>query len=1597
MSRGEPDIKAIFTAALELPEGPVRDAYLDAACGGDAGLRRRVEELLAAFARAGDVLGPSGTMTAVNAAEATTYADEASGPSEPTRGADRLATSARTQGTDSGTRIDHGPETAPGEPGTTAALDDRGSGRDGDALAPGTALRYFGDYEIRRELGRGGMGVVYEARQISLNRPVALKMVKVGLLAGDDELRRFRNEAEAVALLDHPGVVPVHEVGRHDGQNYFSMKLVPGGSLVPLIDRYTDDPRAAARLVAETAEAVAHAHARGILHRDLKPANILVDAEGHPHVTDFGLAKKVVADVELTQSGALLGTPAYMSPEQASGHRGAVTTASDTYGLGAVLYALLTGKAPFGGDSVMETLDAVRNAPPQPPSRLNAVVARDLETICLKCLEKDPRRRYATALALAEDLRAWLETRPIAARRVGAAERAWLWCRRKPLAAGLLAALVTLLHVLGIGGSWLAIRERTVARNERDLRNQAQKALDQSNSRLVHQYVANGIKMTDEGDLLGSLVWFAEALQLDQGDPQRENAHRIRLASALRQCPRLVQVWSHDSGVKQARFSPDGKRVLTVSGDSTRTWDVATGDSVGYIMTHEKTISSAEFSPDGLLIGTASVDNNARIWNASTGRPMGPSLAHDDKVNQVAFSPDGRSIATASHDKTARIWEVATGRALGGPIKHEGAVTSIAFSPDGRRLLTTCELPNTWSAQVYDLKTRLVVARSPAHPSRGRLGARFSPDGHRVISFYGGPIKGAHVWDAETGRIVFEKLDAGPISDASISLDGLLIITAGGRFDDIWAGEHAPTMRLWNGQTGESISSSARQSADLTRAIFSPDGGQVLTASNDGSARVWDTKRLEPMTPPLWHAGAVTDVHFSPDGRLILTASQDGTARVWDLASDDIEAPHLVIGEREIWVRRRVGRCLAIGGLRGDLRICDLASGSSIRVPEVHSGKVESVDISPDGLRVATASDDKTARIWDAMTGRPVTSPMVHQMKVYGVWFSRDGRKIITHSALEEPQPYWGSDKPAEIRIWDAATGRALTPPLPTRYPVQCLSQSNDGRLIAAVSSAPNRFIGLQVRAGEGSEIKIWELDTGRIVRIIDVVGSSMRWVALSPHAQTVIACSRDRRVGYEDEAILWDVSTGQRMHSFRHQGSVYHAQFSANGRMIVTSGVDGTTRVWDAASGRSLAPPIPYRGPVYWSAFCEDEHCLIAVGNSGARLWEIPKGRPMTPILNDQFCVAQIDPGESVSNRRILPTTPWGWSIDGKGRAISDWRRISEAFSGRRLDSFGTLIPLDAATLASTWEALKSRSSADSILPVDRMLTWHRREAIRAGAAEQWQTALWHFSQLTATESDASRKHICLVGEATALAKCGRYEEAVAKFTEVLRKTPDDPLLYRARGRAFVDLREWEKAALDFQRALVGSYELDLWRQSAVLLVLAGRLQAYRDLCTRLVTLFASRGDEDAKWDNLAWVCVYGPNALSDLSHIIALAEKHGLGSSSPTTLNTIGAAYFRAGRFEDALTALHEGMRLHGGGGTIWDWLFLAMIHHRLGHVSESKAFLGKSARRLDRFQHEENRDDTNEPRPTWDQLLVCQLLLREAKNLIEGPELPSDVFAH
>ncbi len=326
---------------------------------------------------------------------------------------------------------------------------------DAPTVAPGTApadaslhtIRTVGDYELLEEIARGGMGVVYRAQQVSLRRTVALKMILAGQFASAGDVRRFKAEAEAAANLDHPNIVPIYEVGEHEGRPYFSMKLIEGDSLAGQAPRLVDDPRRAARLLAAAARAVHHAHQRGVIHRDLKPANVLLTADDQPQITDFGLAKRT-ADAGPTLSGAIVGTPAYMAPEQASGRKGAVTTLADVYGLGAILYELLTGRPPFRGDTPLDVVLQVLEKEPEAPSKINPRADRDLEAICLKCLQKDPQKRYPTAAALADDLDHWLTGDPLSVRPPGTAQQFLRWLRQNVRA----AAWVLFIGVLC--GSW---------------------------------------------------------------------------------------------------------------------------------------------------------------------------------------------------------------------------------------------------------------------------------------------------------------------------------------------------------------------------------------------------------------------------------------------------------------------------------------------------------------------------------------------------------------------------------------------------------------------------------------------------------------------------------------------------------------------------------------------------------------------------------------------------------------------------------------------------------------------------------------------------------------------------------------------------------------------------------------------------------------------------------------------------------------------------------------------------------------------------------------------------------------------------------------
>src|SRR5262245_52312166 len=576
---------------------------------------------------------------------------------------------------------------AAGGPPTVEARASSGTTPKGEAGPPRTSA--VPGYEILGELGRGGMGVVYKARQQGLGRVVALKMILAGAHAGAQQRLRFRGEAEAAARLHHPNIVQVYEVGEQDGCPYSSLEYVDGRSLNEALADGLPPPLEAAALVEQLARAADYAHRRGIVHRDLKPGNVLLTQDGTPKISDFGLAKRLDEEQGRTRTGDVLGTPSYMAPEQAAGKSKAIGPAADVYSLGAILYQTLTGAPPFEGQSAWETVHLVLTAEPEPPSRRNPRLPRDLETICLRCLDKDPAKRYPSALALADDLRRFQSGQPIQARPVGWPERAVKWGRRHPALAALLALSSGLLLAL-LAGGWAAALQESRSNRALQAAHQDLQGADRANRRaLVRLNVTTGTHYLEDEDLFGSLIWFARALKLEEDDARRP-AHRSRIAAVLRECPRLGQLWFHDGAVTDVTFSPDGRWVLTASDDHTaRVWDAATGKPrFDAPLRHDAAVLRASFSPDGDRVVTAGADGTVRVWDAVTGRQLAALAGHQGAVRDARFSLDGRQVVTAGTDTTARVWDATSGAPVGVPLPHDGRVVRASFHPDGKRVLT---------------------------------------------------------------------------------------------------------------------------------------------------------------------------------------------------------------------------------------------------------------------------------------------------------------------------------------------------------------------------------------------------------------------------------------------------------------------------------------------------------------------------------------------------------------------------------------------------------------------------------------------------------------------------------------------------------------------------------------------------------------------------------------------------------------------------------------------------------------------------------------------------------------------------------------------
>jgi WD40 repeat protein/tRNA A-37 threonylcarbamoyl transferase component Bud32 len=1207
------------------------------------------------------------------------------------------------------------------------------SGPDAVLSSLGT-IRYFGDYELLEEIARGGMGVVYKARQLSLNRTVAVKMILTGRLASAAEVHRFRAEAAAAANLQHPNIVAIHEIGEHEGQHYFSMDYIEGKNLAELVRENPLSPARAARYLKDVAEAIQFAHERGILHRDLKPSNVLIDAADQPRVTDFGLAKRVTGDSDLTHSGQILGTPSFIAPEQAAGKRGEGGPRSDVYSLGAILYHLLTGRPPFVAETLETTLAQVLNAEPATPRLLNPSIPRDLETTCLKCLEKAPSRRYATARELADELGRFLRGEPILARPVSRVEKVWRWGRRNPAVAVLTAGLGLLLIIVAVGSTVAALR---MAAKEAE-----------SRKRLVQLNVANGVRLLEEGDTTGSLLWFAESLRLTKDDPAEEKNHRFRVSAVLRRCPMLLQLWPHAGSVRHAGFSADGLRVVTASEDRTaRVWNATTGEPITPPLTHRHAVVRAAFSPDGRRVLTSAGDERegevhlwdaatgqclctlldeaspvshvafspdgqrvvtaggplnqgqARVWDAATGKPLGPAFKHEFRVNHAAFSPDGRRLATASYSQNpsggvrsgeARIWDIEAGTPSPPLLTGLGETFLVIFSPDGSRLLTV----SRQEARLWDVATRRPTGSPITLSDRQFTAAAFSPDGLRFATASADPDGRdgeGQIWDVATMRASGLPLrHSDQIHDISFSPDGCRILTAAGTSDEGEAG-------TWDVSSGQLVAP-LEHSAAVVHAVFSPEGRRVVTGSRDGTAIVWEADAGEPVSALLTHPDQVDQAAFTPEGNRVITLSNARSeVRVWDVISGRCLSPSISVkgntGHADS-VRIAVsgdGRRLVTLEPNDSAQVRDATNGVPLGPPIIPGGSLIGVALSPDGRRVLTdcgTSNHGELRLWDAMIGRPASAAISYTNKPLNPLFSPDSRRFLAVQGLSTE-----SNKQCfQIQLWDTATGRAVPPQIRLEERPKLISFSPDSRELTVV--------------GAGGAVRVWAAATGQPLTpprkfegpfINSTAGTDSSFV-LSDFRKIVTASgnqnARDDNIGLR----VWDALTGEPLTAFLPHPHVFSAAFDAGGQRLVTVSArpdsgdqEGETRLWDAVTGDVLAPPLRHYGKVVNMAVSPDgQRVLVSIG------------------------------------RKVIV-----WDFQSSNLPAEALAALAQLSAHRRIDATGSTVPLRPAETLVAWQALNTNNRVQFEPPRLSTELWHQRQAEEGERRQQWFAAVFHFDRL--------------------------------------------------------------------------------------------------------------------------------------------------------------------------------------------------------------------------------------------------------------------------
>jgi WD40 repeat protein/serine/threonine protein kinase len=1129
----------IFLNAWQMADKAQRAAYLDKSCGGDASTRKHVDAMLRDAERAKNLFGE--------------------------------------------------------ESHTTPAFAER------SAEGPGAVI---GPYKLLEKIGEGGMGLVYMAEQREpVARKVALKIIKLGMDTRE-VVGRFEAERQALALMDHPNIAKVLEAGASAaGRPYFVMELVRGIKITAYCDQNNLSTRQRLDLVVQVCKAVQHAHQKGIIHRDIKPSNILVadhDGVPVPKIIDFGIAK-ATTDQRLTDKTVFtafeqfIGTPVYMSPEQAKLSGLDIDTRTDIYSLGVLLYELLTGKTPFeerqllavGLEEMRRTIREVE--PVKPSTRLRqqqkekaeskklksessgdqqahaggrtqksesqpvvgdrqSAIPSDLDWIVMKCLEKDRGRRYETASGLAEDIQRFLAFEPVGARPPGAGYRFSKWVRRNKVMFAAGSAVAASL-VLGLGiSSWLYFKERA-----------SRRSADEAGRRLQAQLYAADMHLAkaawDQAQV-GTVLQLLRRYLPPPGEPDLRGFEWYYLERLCRS--ELLTLHGRSDELFNVVFSPDGKR-LASSGRIARllVWDAETGAETFAQRGASGGRQFVTFSRDGKLVASSSGGGDqpgeVTIRDAVTGAVTQSIKGLSGSMVSLAFSPDGRRIAMAG-DNGVELRDVATGNVIQKLTTHEGAVLSVTFSPNGERLASAGldKTVRVWDAANGNL---LLTCRGHNHMVSEVV---FSPDGHTLAS--ASLDQTAKLWNAATGQEIRTfKGHSYHVLSVAFSPDGARLATAS---DD-------RTVKLWDASTGEELFTLRGHAGPVTSVSFSPDGKRVASAGHDGTVRIWNATGDQDSLTMQGVPSRGYGVAFHPDGKELASAHCDGTVQEWSAATGEVlhtfSRQHPTEKGDNGWVEAIAynpdGTRLVSGCDDAPLSIRDSGSGEELLTLKGHVGKVRCAAWSPNGNLVASGGNDRTVRIWNASNGQELFTMHGTAYNVLAVAFRFDSRRLASAGG-------------STAKIWDTATGAELLALKGHVQGVRGIVWSPDGEKLAT--------------AGSDATIRLWEAATGMEIRALTGHSAAVMSLAFSPDGKRVASGgSGDRMIK------LWDVSSGQETLSLKaHDDIITSLAFSPDGQRLASTSWDKKVKVWEAHE--PTAPAVP--SAEFWKDY--DESKAASQGN---------------------------------------------------------------------------------------------------------------------------------------------------------------------------------------------------------------------------------------------------------------------------------------------------------------------------------------------------------------------------------------------------------------